>query len=347
MKPNHKLIQLAIVTFILIGLVGPAMANKPKRFSVKSLSGYKDAPEILVYSTNGEKYTNVDKTKITNVEVGINIKCKYEGKGNKAYDGSLKLPGYQAVSSNQPADIYLPFNKTASRQFRFDSGKGQPLSPVKVCNDELNKRLSRNAKKSKYEILAKGFTVNYPAALKVEYTLKCNATGLGRSSFDTKRPMINAKYRCQASDIAKNKIPKPKPKLKTAKLVPLVSKVTFKANPAVKVGECPTKINFHGTITASRKGKVSYRYIKHTGKKSPLYTLNFNKPGTKKTARWGLTASKPKVNQQLKSAGGRSSPYEVQGHYRLVIESPKSKIEAKADYKIDCDKKKPGLQFKG
>jgi hypothetical protein len=342
-----KKIQLVSLAVLSLMMSSQVLANKAKKFSVSPLPGFKDAPEITVYSSNGEKYTTVDKTKITDVKVGINIKCKYEGKGNKAYDGSLKLPGYQAVSSNQPADIYLPFNKTASRQFRFDSGKGQPLSPVKVCNDELNKRLSQNAKKSKYEILAKGFTVNYPAALKVEYTLKCNATGLGRSSFDTKRPMINAKYRCQASDIAKNKIPKPKPKLKTAKLVPLVSKVTLKADPAVKVGECPTKINFYGTITASRKGKVSYRYIKHTGKKSPLYTLNFDKPGTKKTARWGLTASKPKVNQQLKSTGGRSSPYEVQGHYRLVIESPKSKIEAKAEYKVDCDKKKPGRQFKG
>ncbi len=347
MNATHSIKPLAMLTLASVLISGPALANKAKKFSVKSLSGFKDAPEIVVYSTNGEKYTHVDKTKVSNVEVAINIECKYEGKGNKAYDGTLELPGYQAVSSNKPADIYLPYNKTASRQFRFDSGKGQPLSPVKVCNDELNKRLSQNASKTKYDILAKGFTVNYPAALKVEYTLKCNATGLGKSSYGTKRPMINAKYRCLASDLAKNKIPKPKPKLKQAKFVPLVSKVSLKADPAVKVGECPTKINFNGTITATRKGTVSYRYVKHTGKKSPLYTLNFEKAGTKKTARWGLTANKPKASQQLASNSGKKSPYEVQGHYRLVIVSPKSNQQAKAEYKVDCDKKQPGRQFKG
>ena len=342
-----KKIQLVSLAVLSLMMSSQVLANKAKKFSVSPLPGFKDAPEITVYSSNGEKYTTVDKTKITDVKVGINIKCKYEGKGNKAYDGNLKVPGFANVSANEPADFLIPHSKTASRQFRYDSGKGQDFSPVKACNAELQKKLSQNANKTKYHLLADGFTVNYPAALKVEYALKCNATGLGKSSFGTKRIQVNTKLRCQSSDLAKNKIPKPKPKPKRAKIVPLVSKVTFKADPSVKVGECPTKINFNGTITATRKGKVSYRYIKHTGKKSPLYTLNFNQAGTKKTARWGLTASMPKANQQLKSAGGRQSPYEIQGHYRLVIESPKTNMQAKAEYKVDCDKKKPGRQFKG
>lgn len=337
--------KIHTASMIILGLVlsSPVVANKAKKFSVSPLSGFNDAPSVTVYSSNGEKFTTVDKTKISKVKVGINIKCKYEGKGNKAYDGNLKMPGFINVSANEPSDFLIPHSKTASRQFRYETGKGQAFSPVKACNSELQKKLSQNADKTKYHILAEGFTVDYPAALKVEYTLKCNATGLGKSSYGTKRIQVNTKLRCQASDLAKNKIPMPKlkPKLKRAKIVPLVSKVSFKADPSVKVGECPTKINFNGTITATRKGKVSYRYIKHTGKKSPLYTLNFNKPGTKKTARWGLTASKPKINQQLKTAASRPSPYEVQGHYRLVIESPKTKKQAKAEYKVDCDKKKP------
>jgi hypothetical protein len=344
-------IQFIGISLLASLISAPVFANKATKFSVKSLQGFNKAPKIYVYSNNGEKYTHVDKTKITDVEVAIDIKCKYEGRGNKAYDGDLRVPGYTHVSENNPNDYLIPNVKTASRKFRYDTGNGQPLSPLKVCNDELNKKLSQNASKSKYEILAKGFTVNYPAALQVYYNLRCNAIGLGQSSFGGKSPQINTKYHCQASDIAKSKIPKPKPKPiptpKRAKLVPMVSKVTFKADPTISVGECPARINFLGHITATRKGKVSYRYVKNDGKKSPLYTLNFNKAGTKKTARWGMTASQPKASQQLNSAGGQQSQYEVQGHYRLVIESPKTKLQAIAEYKVDCDKKKPGLQFKG
>ncbi len=329
-------INVICIFLLSTALVNPALANKAKKFSVSPIQGFNEAPRITVYSTNGEKYNSIDKTKITKVKVSTNIECKYEGKGNKAYDGDLRVPGFVAVSSNEPSDFMIPHSKTASRTFRWDTGSGQSLNPLKICNDELQKKLSENTNKTKYHILSKGFTVNYPASLNVEYRLKCNATGIGKSSFATKRILVNAKYNCQASAKAKNKIPKTIPK--RAKLVPLVAKVTFKANPAVKVGQCPTHINFTGHIAASRKGQVKYRYIKNDGKKSPLFTLNFAKAGTKKTGKWGLTVSRPKTINQLKSTKGRSSPYEVEGFYRLVIESPGSKKQAKASFKVDCDK---------
>jgi hypothetical protein len=340
-----KTIYLVSLTIFSVLLANPALANKAKKFSVTPLQGFNGAPTVTVYSTNGEKYTSIDKTKITNVKVGTNIECKYEGKGNKAYDGNLKVPGLASVSANDPADFLIPHSKTASRKFRWDTGNGQPLSPLKICNDEVQKKLSQDPSKTKYHILSKGFTVNYPAALKVEYTLRCNATGLGKSSYGTKRLSINTKYQCKASPLAKNKIPKTIPK--QANFIPLVSKVTFKANPAIKVGQCPTYIGFDGHITATRKGQVKYRYIKKDGKKSPLFTLNFNKAGTKKTGKWGLTASKPKTINQLKSNTGRKSPYEIEGFYRLVIESPKSNKQAKASYKVDCDKPAPRKTRKG
>lgn len=329
-------IHLASLAIISIIFSHSVLANSAKKFSVIPLQGFNGAPLITVYSSNGEKYDTVDKTKVTKVKVGTKLKCKYEGKGNKAYDGNLKVPGFVSVSKNEPADFLLPQSKTASRSFRWDSGSGQSMSPLKICNDELQKKLSQDPSKTKYHILSEGFTVNHPASLNVEYTLRCNATGIGKSSYGTKRILVNSKYSCKASALAKSKIPKVVPK--QAKLIPMVSKVTFSANPAVKVGQCPTHINFTGHITATRKGQVKYRYIKNDGKKSPLFTLNFAKAGTKKTGAWGMTASRPKTIGMLKSTTGRKSPYEVEGFYRLVIESPTSNKQAKATFKVDCDK---------
>ncbi len=343
--------QILALIFMTTIISFQAAANSAKKFSISALPGYSKAPEIEVYSLNGEKYITVDKTDQSKVSIKINIECKFEGKGNKAYDGDLKLPGYTAVGNNQPADFLIPHTKDASRVFRYNDGKGQPLSPVKICNDEVQKRLSQDANKTKYHIMADGFSVNYPAALKVEYVLMCNATGLGKSSFNVKRVQINTRYKCKSSDLAKAKIPKPKPKParklappKRAK--PLVKNVSFKANPEIQVGKCPAHVSFIGHIQASRKGKVTYRYIKHDGKKSPLFTLNFDKAGTKKTRNWGVTASRPKASNQIKAPGSRNSPYEIQGFYRMVIESPRTKMQAKAVYKIDCDKKKLGIRSK-
>jgi len=345
--------NLKILFFtLLIALISfPALANKPKKFSISSPQGFSKAPELEVYSKTGEKYTTVDKTDQSKVTININIDCKYEGKGNKAYDGDLRVPGYIAVSKNEPPDFLIPGAKEASRVFRFDNGKGQPLDPVKICNDELDKKLSQNADKTKYHFLADGFKVNYPAALKVEYRLQCNGIGLGKSSFDTKRLQINTKIDCKASDLAKAKIPKPKPtpirkKSAPKRAKPLVKNISFKAKPEVQVGKCPAPIEFIGHIQASRKGKVTYRYIKHDGKKSPLFTLEFDKAGIKKTRKWGLTAARPKSNTQFKVAGKRSSPYEIQGYYRMVIESPLPAKETRATYKVDCDKKKAGKRVK-
>jgi hypothetical protein len=339
-----KKIHLLGLTVIATLLANPVYANKAKKFKITPPQGFNGAPQIDVYSTNGEKYNKVDSTKVTKVSVGTNLKCQFEGKGNKAYDGNLKVPGFAIVSANEPADFMLPHSKAASRKFRWDTGSGQTLSPQKVCNQELQKKLSQSPNKTKYHILADGFTVKQPAALNVEYTLRCNATGLGKSSYGTKRILVNAKYHCKASALAKNKIPKVKPKVAT--LIPLVSKVSFKAKKPISIGQCPTYVGFDGSITATRKGQVKYRYINNKGKKSPLFTLNFAKAGTKKTGKWGTTVSKPNTMNQIKVPGGRKSPYEVEGFYRLVVESPKSNKQAKAIYKVDCDKPDPSKRRK-
>jgi len=319
------------------------LANKVKKFSISSPQGFGKAPQIEVFSKNGEKYTDVDKTDQSKFLVNMKIECRYEGKGNKAYRGSMKVPGYTAVSENEPPGFLIPHSKEAYRVFRFDDGKGQPLNVVGICNEELAKRLSQNADKTKYHIMAQGFKVKYPAALKVEYTLQCKATGIGKSTFDVKRTMINATIDCNASDLAKAKIPKPKPKPKRKKPSParakaLVKNVSFIAKPAVQTGKCPAHIDFIGHIEASRKGKISYRYVKHDGTKSPKFEVVFNKAGVKKLRKWGVTVDRPKAGKQFKSKSQRKSQFEIEGSYNLVIESPKGTKDTVAKYKVDCDK---------
>jgi len=321
------------------------MANKPKRFSVSAPQGFGKAPQIEVYSKNGEKYTDVDKTDQSKFLLDINIECKYEGKGNKAYRGSMNVPGYTAVSDNEPPGFLIPHANEAYRIFRYDDGKGQPNNVVGICNNELQKRLSQNAHKTKYHIMATGFKVQYPAAIKVEYTLRCNATGIGKSSFDVKRRMINATIDCNASDLAKAKIPKPKPKpspkrkkSSPARAKALIKNISFVAKPKIQTGKCPAYVGFIGHIEASRKGKVSYRYIKQDGTSSPKFEVVFNKAGVKKLRKWGLTVDRPKASKQFKSKAGKQSQYGEEGYYQLVIDSPKGVKKTTAKYKVDCDK---------
>jgi hypothetical protein len=58
--------------------------------------------------------------------------------------------------------------------------------------------------------LSKGFTVNYPAACKVNFGLTCKPTGLGFSDYKSKSVMVNARIQCAGFDLAKEKTPKPK-----------------------------------------------------------------------------------------------------------------------------------------
>ncbi|MCW8880468.1 MAG: hypothetical protein OQK04_04715 [Kangiellaceae bacterium] len=344
-NPFNKATLFLALSILLIAMSIPhAQANKTKKFSISSPDGFKKSPEIEVYSVNGEKYTDIDKTDQSKFLIKLNAECKYEGKGNKAYRGELKVPGYVPTSESKPANFLIPTSKEAYRIFRYENGKGQPLNPVNVCNSELQKRLSQNSDKTKYHIMAKGFSVKYPAALKVEYVLQCKATGLGKSTFDRKSTMVNARIKCHKSDLAKAKIPKPEPKPKRQKVAlkrakPLVKNISFKANPPVQYGKCPTHVDFVGHIKSNRRGTVKYRYVKHDGTQSPLFELEFNKAETLKTRKWGVTASKPKVGTQLKAASTQTSPFEVQGSYSLIIESPVPKRIKKASYKIDCDAK--------
>ena len=269
----------------------------------------------------------------------LNAECKWEGKGNKAYRGEIYAPGLVLVGQKEPANFLIPHADEASGVFRWDGGEGQQFDPVKACNDELDKRVAGDPKKTRYHFLAEGFRVNYPAALQVGYRLTCKPTGAGFTDTDSKTVLVNTMVKCGASAQAEAKIPadKPKPKraeVKPARQQPLLKAASFEAEPEVHTGDCPAPIRFNGTLTANRAGTVTYQYVKHDGTKSPEFKLTFDGPGTKPTRAWQTTVSKPAPGKTLSAGGGNAD--DIQGWYRLDVLSPPPKGQLVAHYRVMC-----------
>ncbi len=335
MMNMHRLCWL-----VLIGIIAApsnASANTIKKLNISPLDGYNDAPVVTVYSTNGEKWNAIDTSKAVKFKVKLNAECRFEGKGNKAYEGDLIVEGFDIIGDTDPADFLIPHSKTAEATFRYVDGAGQPISPKSVCATELTKRLSENKDLTKYHILSKGFTVNYPGAFKVKYRMYCRATGIGKTDLGSDTTLVNARIKCAASDLATEKIPKPPPrqKAKPARLTALVKTVTLKADPSDYQGKCPVGIKFNGSITATRAGTVKYQYVSHDNKKSPELTLKFDKAGTKTTRLWSRTLSKPEAGSKIAAAPGKST-WDHQGWYRIDILDPKPTGSVKANYKVAC-----------
>lgn len=342
----HRLYWLALIATLAVP--SSAVANKVKKLNISPLEGYAEAPAVLVYSTNGEKWDAVDTSAAVTFKVKLNAKCKYEGKGNKAYEGDLLVEGFDIIGDTNPADFLIPHSSTAEATFRYNNGAGQPTKPIEICATELTKRLSENKDLSKYHILSKGFTVKYPGAFKVKYRMYCRATGLGKSALDSDTTLVNASIKCAASDLAESKIPKPPPptqKVKKAKLVPLVKTVKFEADPSTYQGNCPVGIEFNGSITATHSGTVKYQYVSHDNRKSSVFTLQFSKAGTKPTRAWSRTLSKPDAGSKVAAAPNTTS-WDHLGWYRIDILEPKPSGSIKANYKVACKAPTPSRTLK-
>ncbi|MEH6549555.1 MAG: hypothetical protein V7744_06185 [Pseudomonadales bacterium] len=331
---NTQKVVIALSISLIFSM--QAHANSIKKLDIEALQGFGEAPSIKVYSSKGEKWDRIDKTHASTIKVRLNAKCKYEGKGNKAYKGELQIPGFTTVGDTEPANFLIPHSSESSRVVRYNNGEDQPVSPLQVCANELEKRLSQDAKLTKYHVMAKGFTVNYPAAIYVKYRMYCRATGWGRTDLGSDSAQVNAKIQCQKSDLAAAKIPpKPKPIPKRAVMLSLVKGTSFVAAPKEHKGKCPVSVEFKGKITTNYKGNVIYRYVSHDGRKSPELTAKFDKAGSQKTRKWFRTISEPDVTQQL-SAGGTPSQWDVQGWYRLEILNPKGIKSVTTKYRVDC-----------
>jgi len=323
-----------------------SLANKIQTLDISPYDNYSDSPRVEVYSTNGEKWNAVDKSEAVTFKVKLKAECQFEGKGNKAYEGDLMVEGFDIIGDTDPADFLIPNSHSAEATFRYVDGSGQPVDPIEVCNTELTKRLSENKDLSKYQVLSKGFTVNYAGAFNVKYRMYCHATGLGKSDYGSDTTLVNARIHCAASDLAKDKIPKPPTaKPKPARLTTLIKSVSFEADPQTYQGVCPMGVKFNGKITASRAGTVKYQYTSHDGKKSPVLTVEFNEAGTKSTRTWNRTLGKPDPGSKIVSGSG-SSEWDYQGWYRLDILEPNSPKKATAKYQVSCKVPPPARAVK-
>jgi len=344
MQPNH-LYPLAVIA--LIGLPAAALANKIEKLDISPLDGFSEAPVIEVYSTDGETWNAVDKSRAVKFKVKLNAECKFEGKGNKAYEGDLSVTGFEIIGDTEPADFLIPHSSAAEASFRFVDGSGQPVDPVKVCGTELTKRLSQGKDLTKYQVLAKGFTVDYAGAFEVKYIMYCRATGLGKTDLGSDSTLVNARIHCAASKLATAKIPGPPQgqKPKRARLVSLVSAVAFEADPQSYQGKCPVGIRFNGSITTNRPGTVRYQYVSHDGHKSPQFTLEFKSAGSQATRNWHQTLGKPDAGGKLAAVPGDKA-WDYQGWYRLDVLEPEGVKSTTANYKISCQEPLPARAAK-
>lgn len=324
-------------------------ANKVEKLELSSY-GFDAAPVIKVYSLDGERWSSPDNNFVTLIKANLRAKCKFEGKGNKAYKGKFLVEGFESTGEILPANHLIPHSNQTRGVFKFTGGSD--FDPVKICNDELTKKVALNPDVSldkkfrKYPFLSKGFNVQYPAGVEALYMLTCNPTGLGFGDYKSKKAKLNTVVDCQGSALAAEKIPKKPVEIKMAKFVPLVSKVSFKPDPATHVGKCPAGVSFKGEITTSRAGEVKYQYVAKDGGKSPVFTMKFNKAGTKATGNWHETVSKPDTKKSFKRAGSNSSGPDVSGWWKLTIVSPQSNMSQTANYKVYCQDQPAQIKLK-
>lgn len=338
---RQKFVLLGSIILALMWLSPAVSANKIKNFELRAPDGFAAAPQIKVYSTDGEKWNAIDKTYLTTVTAGLYARCKYEGKGNKAYKGSFDVSGFALNGKLNPSNHLIPHSKTVSGKY-VHTGQTDSFDPTKVCNEELNKKVAQNPdlkldeKYRKYPFLEKGFKVNSTAKIRGRYHLTCKPTGAGFTDFAHRTVYLNTVIDCQGSPLAKGKIPKEPVKMAKVILPDMVSKVSYAASPAKYIGNCPAGINFKGNITASRPGTVKYQYVANDGGKSPVFTLKFDKAGTKATGKWHETVSKPDTKNQLAMKGPKTNTPDVSGWWRLNIVEPESKLNSTAKYSVYC-----------
>jgi hypothetical protein len=104
---------------------------------------------------------------------------------------------------------------------------------------------------------------------------------------------------------------------------------TLNADNASYSGICPVDINFKGTITTDKPGKVQYRFVRSDGVIHPVETLEFNTPGTKEvTATW-IACDPVKARYE--------------GWQSINIVYPEELQSNKANFSVTCDQTTPDL----
>ncbi len=337
---NTKLIFISFFTLSLCLLSGNVYANKVTKLKLTPSQGFEKAPEIKVTSLDGEKWSVIDKTNQSEVSLGFAGKCRYSSRGNANYSGSLSVAGFEAIGKTEPASIYIPHSSQASGLFQYIDNGEEAVDLAKVCNDALAEKVANepnqklDPKFRKYAFLSEGFKVNYPNALSARYKLICNPKWGGKGDIESRSANVNAVIDCQASALAKDKLPVD---IKKANFIPLIKSVNFIAKPKFIKGQCKAAIDFDGKIIANRPGEVKYQYVSKDGDKSPVFTLNFKKAGALETNNWNDIVAKSDTTKSL-ALSGSSKTADISGWWKLNVLSPQSAKTATAKFDVNCPK---------
>ncbi|MEW6130188.1 MAG: CARDB domain-containing protein [Acidobacteriota bacterium] len=106
-----------------------------------------------------------------------------------------------------------------------------------------------------------------------------------------------------------------------------VTAVTLASSPTRYEGPCPGVIKFSGSITVNGRGTVKYTFARSDGATGPVFTLNFDRAGTKPVeTTWTL--------------GGAALPT-FTGWEAIRILSPKPMMSNKAGFTLTCQRAEP------
>lgn len=98
--------------------------------------------------------------------------------------------------------------------------------------------------------------------------------------------------------------------------------------PKEYLGPCPGTIAFHGTITATGTGEVTYRFVRSDGETGPAMTMRFDEPGPKElSTTWTL-------------GGADAAAFE--GWVSVQVLSPNALESTKAEFKLICTNVREG-----
>ena len=282
-------------------------------------------PVIRVFSEDGVRFDSVGHA---------NEPVKFLGLLSGSCPSADEISSLEFEVSDQRASVSHPGGRGAwfSRTGVVELSRAEPrgFHAVRECNNRL-KALATRSGRSRRELVTMGFGIRFRNWIEGRAILKC--TGRGNSDSDTAR--LDLWVHCGGTpEVTDPDAPTTNPV--PAGLSPLITDLTFEVDHPAYVGECPVELQFTGSITTSRAGKIGYRSVSHDGTSSQVFALTFASAGTKAIASWSETLAKPEPSGAL-TAGPENKGHDYEGWRRLEIVAPPGFAPSpSADYSVTC-----------
>ena len=215
------------------------------------------------------------------------------------------------------------------------------FDPVKACNDGL-RTLAAERSESRESLIRRGFSLRYEDVFVAKATASCSG-GVVRGHFESDSTRVDAWVDCRPNAKAKEPKPDRAPKravISAAAIAPLVTDAELRTDQVSRAMVCPARLTFEGSITTSRPGTVRYRIVGDNKFRTPVYTLNFERAGTKSVRTQVVNVKapeRPPASQTLAANDAPPPPRTVRGWRRLEIVEPEGlRPNERAGYSVIC-----------